>query len=89
VTESHGGHGIGAALVAKVEAWAREHQFAALTLTTFTEVAWNGPWYERLGFAALTGEQTGPGLQAIRDAETAAGIDVSPRVAMRKSLDAP
>jgi hypothetical protein len=29
-------------------AWARARRLPAVTLTTCTEVAWNGPYYERL-----------------------------------------
>lgn len=50
--------GIGAALVeaACAEAAARGH--AELTLTTYADVPWNGPWYRRLGFAEVA-EPTG------------------------------
>lgn len=86
VVESHGGQGIGKALVDQAEAWGRNAGLTTITLTTFVEVVWNGPWYERLGFTALAATDLGPGLRAIRKGETAAGIDVSPRVAMRKLL---
>jgi GNAT superfamily N-acetyltransferase len=44
----HGGRLIDAAL-----AYAREKGFAAVTLTTFRNVPWNGPYYKRLGFIEL------------------------------------
>jgi GNAT superfamily N-acetyltransferase len=83
------GRGTGTALVARVERWAREQGFAALTLTTFVDVPWNGPWYRRLGFEAVPEPDLGPGLRAVRAAETARGVDVAPRTAMRKLLGPP
>jgi hypothetical protein len=37
----------------ELHAWAQRHGLAALTLTTFTDVPWNMPYYERLGFRHL------------------------------------
>lgn len=58
--------------------------FPALTLTTFAEVPWNGPYYERCGFVRLAPEELPPGLRRIRAAEAARGLDRWPRVAMRR-----
>jgi hypothetical protein len=58
----------------------------ALTLTTFADVPWNAPYYARLGFAALAEDALTPGLRAIRDRESAHGIDRWPRVCMRRPL---
>ena len=55
-----------------------------VTLTTFADVAWNRPYYERLGFRVLDDEDLGPGLRAIRRAEIARGLDRWPRCAMRR-----
>ena len=66
-----------------MEAWARRRGDHALTLTTFRDVEWNGPYYARLGFEPIPDEQLGPELRAIRDREQADGLDVLPRQAMR------
>ena len=51
--------GIGRTLIERAEAWARERGLPALTLTSYVEVPWNGPYYERLGFHYLaSGEET-------------------------------
>jgi len=84
VDPAHAGRGLGAALIEHVAGWARAHGSPALTLTTFTEVAWNAPYYERLGFRRLT--SLTPGLRAIRAEEAAHGLDEWPRVAMRRDL---
>jgi predicted N-acetyltransferase YhbS len=80
------GRRLGAALVERVVTWAREQGSPALTLTTFAEVPWNAPYYERLGFRRLAGDELTPELRAIRAEEAAHGLDVWPRLAMRRDL---
>ena len=84
--ESAGGLGIGHALIETVHDWARQQNAAAVTLTTFASVPWNGPYYERLGYVELAEADQGPELRAIRRSERAAGIDILPRIAMRYAL---
>ena len=81
------GIGIGRALLDRVRAWAADTGRPAITLTTFASVPWNLPLWEHLGFVALTQHDVGPGLRAIRAAETARGLDVATRVCMRLDLD--
>ncbi|MEZ0163408.1 GNAT family N-acetyltransferase [Kineococcus sp. LSe6-4] len=73
VRPEHGGRGLGAALLAATLDWAREQGFGQVTLTTFPDVAWNGPFYRRRGFVPHPGP--GPELRGIRDREVAAGLD--------------
>jgi len=80
--------GLGRALVDHAAAWAVEAGFTAMTLTTFRDVPWNGPYYERLGFRHLAPEDEGPGLRRLRDRERAHGLDGWPRVSMRRDLTA-
>lgn len=77
--------GLGARLVEHLVGRAREAGYRAVTLTTFRDVAWNGPYYARLGFRPLAGDELGPGLRAIRGAEAAHGLDRWPRLAMRRN----
>ncbi len=51
-----------------------------LTLTTFTNVPWNAPYYARLGFQPL--ENPGPELQEVRKREAEHGLDRWPRICM-------
>jgi len=67
VHPSHARQRLGAALLDTAAVWAQRRGLAALTLTTYTEVAWNAPYYTRLGFAALTDDQLGRGLRRIRE----------------------
>ncbi|GAA3018669.1 GNAT family N-acetyltransferase [Actinokineospora globicatena] len=77
------GRGLGRALVDHLEAWARTHNLTALTLTTFRDVPWNAPYYERIGFRAI--EPT-PARQAIVDRETSLGLDPTKRTCMRRDF---
>ena len=81
------GRGVGRSLIDQVRAWAEEDGRRAITLTTFSDVAWNGPLYEHLGFTTLTEPEIGPELRAIQAAEIAEGLDPARRVCMRLDLD--
>lgn len=88
VHPDHGGRRLAPVMIAEVEAWARAQGFAGVSLTTFRDVPWNQPYYERLGFAVLGEGEAGPELRAIRNIERARGLDdVSPRVCMRKQIE--
>jgi GNAT superfamily N-acetyltransferase len=80
--------GVGRALLDRVRVWAIETGRSAISLTTFGEVPWNRPVYEHLGFRVLAEDEIGPELRAVRDAETAHGLDPSIRVCMRLDIDA-
>jgi GNAT superfamily N-acetyltransferase len=77
--------GRGRALVEAACDWARSNGYRALTLTTFRDVPWNGPFYTKLGFHRV--DDLSPELLAIRRHEQAIGDDdFGPRIAMRKDL---
>jgi GNAT superfamily N-acetyltransferase len=78
--------GHGRTLIDHVADWARSQSMAALTLTTFREVPWNAPYYERLGFRPLAEAELGPELAAVRANEAAHGLDPTTRVCMRRDL---
>jgi ribosomal protein S18 acetylase RimI-like enzyme len=82
-------HKIGAMLLEHAAASAAARGIRALTLTTFTEVPWNAPYYARCGFRVLDDSELSPGMQAIRDREIAHGLHRWPRVYMRRDLDTP
>ena len=81
--------GIGARLVARIAHEARAAGAPAVTLTTFSDVPWNGPYYTRLGFRRLGLEELTPGLRAILNEEEEAGLDMDRRSAMRLEIGAP
>jgi len=76
------GAGVGRALLERVRAWAAEGGRPAVTLTTFADVPWNAPLCRHLGFRVLGEEEIGPELWAVRNAETAEGLDPATRVCM-------
>jgi ribosomal protein S18 acetylase RimI-like enzyme len=61
-------------------------EYPALILTTFRDVPWNAPYYQRLGFVILAGDEVTPGLRAIREYQATIGLDRWPRVCMRRNL---
>ncbi|MEU5320761.1 GNAT family N-acetyltransferase [Streptomyces sp. NPDC021056] len=78
--------GIGRLLLDHLAAHATSQGVPALTLTTFTEVSWNAPYYARLGFRILDDSNHTPGLREIRRREAAHGLDRWPRACMRREL---
>lgn len=79
--------GVGRALVNVVADWARDQGATVLTLTTFRDVAWNAPLYERLAFVEIEPVDLSPGLRAVRDHEIDVGLDdAGPRIAMQRTL---
>jgi GNAT superfamily N-acetyltransferase len=82
VHPSHGRRGLGTALVRKVCEWATLRGHLMLTLTTFRAVAWNLPFYARLGFEEITGETLCPELAAVVSEEAHRGLDPHTRAVM-------
>jgi len=87
VHPAHARQGLGAALFGLLEHLARAEGYPALLLTTFRDVPWNAPYYQRLGFHILRDEEVKPGLRAIRAQETAHGHPPESRVCMRLALE--
>lgn len=79
--------GLGSSLIDHVERWAAGCGLNAMTLTTFRDVPWNAPYYERLGFLPVP-EQTWPnGLRKVVQSEVQHRLNAWPRVVMRKEID--
>lgn len=74
--------GVGTALMAAARAEAVARGCSAMTLTTFSNVPFNAPFYARLGFVAL--QAPGPRLAAILAREAVRGL--TDRCAMRAAL---
>jgi GNAT superfamily N-acetyltransferase len=77
---------LGQELIEHLATWAVEHRLPAMTLTTYVDVPWNGPYYAGLGFRFLADEDLTPGLVRIRRSETDRGLDRWPRAAMRREV---
>jgi GNAT superfamily N-acetyltransferase len=50
VHPDHAGRGIGRALLRSACGWAKAHGYTDLTLATYRDVPWNGPFYASEGF---------------------------------------
>ncbi|OBS35385.1 GNAT family N-acetyltransferase [Pseudomonas syringae] len=61
------GKGVGKSLLACVEAYAQVCQLHAISLTTFREPRWNGPWFRQHGFHPMPAERIGDGLRGVMD----------------------
>ncbi len=79
--------GIGAGLLRAAQIDARNSGFKALTLTTFRDVPWNAPFYERLGFEEVTALDAHPRLAGELALEADHGLPIERRCAMICFLD--
>jgi GNAT superfamily N-acetyltransferase len=86
VLPAHSRRGLGARLLARVCAWAKEQGHSAVTLSTFRDVPWNGPFYRKHGFRDLQPSEWTPGMRTIREQEAQHGLRVEARVFMRRDL---
>ena len=86
VVPAHGRRGLGARLLEQVCAWAEARGYAAVTLSTFRDVPWNGPFYRKHAFRDLLPAEWSPGMRAIREYEAKHGLRVDVRVFMRREL---
>ncbi|MGG7103415.1 GNAT family N-acetyltransferase [Rhodococcus sp. 24CO] len=84
VHPAHSRKGLGAQLIDSIADWAAAHHHDVVTLTTFVDVPWNAPYYERLGFERIPEGTLSPDLIRIRALEQAAGLDSWPRVTMSR-----
>ncbi|WP_347351331.1 GNAT family N-acetyltransferase [Intrasporangium sp.] len=89
------GHGLGTMLLLGALGRALDRGVDAVTLMTFADVPWNGPWYARHGFTRLDPEASGGGpapgsaalLAPLRETERRLGLDRwGQRVAMVRTL---
>ncbi|WP_427790813.1 GNAT family N-acetyltransferase [Brevundimonas diminuta] len=84
VAADHQGRGAGRALMQTARHVAKSRALKALTLTTFRSVAWNAPFYARLGYVELTAEAAPAYLREALAAQSRHGL--TDRVAMRLKL---
>jgi GNAT superfamily N-acetyltransferase len=85
VHPNHAGHRLAARLIDFLAEDVRG-RFPAVTLTTFRDVAWNGPYYAKLGFKEFPRDQAGPEhAQSWRD-QAEDGLDMSRRLFMSRPV---
>jgi len=82
VLPSHGRQGIGSALLAAVCSWAQERSYPAVTLRTFRDVPWNGPFYRGRGFQVVEGARLSTRHLELETSERHRGLRTDLRVTM-------
>jgi GNAT superfamily N-acetyltransferase len=75
VLPGHQRRGIGAALVRAAMARARDRGFDRMSLCTYRDVPWNGPFYRSLGFAEVA--DLAPYERRLREKERDLRLDVN------------
>lgn len=78
--------GIGARLLEQAINHGRATGAPAAILTTFRDVAWNGPWYGKFGFVEIAATDRSPAVVRMLAHEVAMGLDPARRCAMRLAL---
>ena len=81
-----GNRGFGRALLTGLIQEASRRKALGVTLTTFDDLPWNGPFYRKAGFRNLSDGDLSPSLRAILDHEASLGM--VNRVAMRYTIAA-
>lgn len=82
VLPTHGGQGIGSALLATVCAWAKDMDYLAVTLRTFRDVPWNAPFYQRRGFRIVDSAALSAAHVELETSERRRGLRTDIRVTM-------
>ena len=82
VLPSHGRQGIGSALLAAVSSWAQEGGYPAVTLRTFRDVPWNGPFYRSRGFRVVESSPLSSRHLELEASERRRGLRTDLRVTM-------
>ena len=86
VLPRYGRQGLGGSLLEHVCDWARLREFRTVTLSTFRDVPWNGPFYRKHGFVDLSEAEWTDYMLEFRAKETSYGLRVEKRVFMRRIL---
>lgn len=78
--------GVGKRLIEEVARLALHQGMQRLTLTTFVQVAWNAPYYQRLGFRTIPVARLDAYLQHLLAQEVGQGFAANSRCAMEFTL---
>jgi len=85
VHPDHGGKALGAVLIERAAAHGFANGAARITLSTFTEIPWNRPYYERLGFAVLPEAEWTRFMRENMARQGEDGLDISMRCFMARA----
>ena len=85
IDPAHGRKGLGTRLVDYVMLLAEERSVKTVALSTFRELKWNGPFYERLGFREIPRKKMTPWMLDIETAQ-AETLDITQRCFMKRPV---
>ena len=85
VHPDHGQKGLGRALVIRTLTAAEARKLPHVSLSTFRDLPWNGPFYASMGFREIPGDQLEPYMKEIEEAQRPY-MDVSQRCFMRRKV---
>jgi ribosomal protein S18 acetylase RimI-like enzyme len=85
VHPSHGRQGLGRALIARIADEAKVRKLKSITLSTFRDLAWNGPFYRGLGFREIARAKMAEWMLDLEMAQSAS-LDVSKRCFMQRRI---
>lgn len=85
VHPGHGRKGLGGALVQHVCQIARQRRLKQVTLSTFRDIPWNGPFYRALGFRELARKEMAGWMLELEKIQ-AHSLDVSQRCFMVRKI---
>jgi len=86
VAPAHGRRGLGRRLVDAASAFAAGEGAAAVTLSTFRDIPWNGPFYAKAGFREVPRNRWTPAFHLLHHREADLGLPVDRRCFMLKEL---
>lgn len=86
VTQHAQGKGVGKSLMTELIRQAKEEGYTTITLTTYRDLPWNGPWYNKMGFLEVKVDEMGQEYSKMLDSEAHHGHDMNLRCIMRKIL---
>jgi GNAT superfamily N-acetyltransferase len=85
VHPDHGRQGLGATLIQHVCQLARQRRLKQVTLSTFRDIPWNGPFYRKLGFRELERRELADWMLELEKIQ-AHSLDVSLRCFMVRKI---
>ncbi len=86
VAPPHGRRGLGRRLIDAACAFARAEGVPAVTLSTFRDIPWNGPFYATAGFREVPRNRWTPAFHLLHHREAQLGLPVDRRCFMQKEL---
>ena len=86
VLPEHGGSGVGSALMSAAHEAIAQRGFQRIVLATQADIAWNAPWYERLGYSVVPRDRWSPWMTDIAARQEIDGISWSRRVWMERQI---